>query len=154
MTKRTSSSKARARSAAEIAKPSDRFQRIRRDHANELAEDYLEMIDDLITECGEARAVDIARRLGVTHVTVTKTVARLQREGLVTSAPYRSIFLTDKGRNIAISVRERHAIVLDFLLTLGVPQESAEIDAEGIEHHISPATITAMKRYIRESKKG
>jgi len=151
--KRATAKRTKAKSTTSAAKPSDRFQRIRRDHANEVAEDYLEMIDDLINECGEARAVDIARRLGVTHVTVTKTVARLQREGLVTSAPYRSIFLTDAGRQIAVNARKRHAIVLDFLTALGVPRASAEIDAEGIEHHISPDTIAAMKRYIRESGK-
>src|ERR1035437_7258505 len=64
----------------------------------ETSQDYLEVIADLIDAVGEARAVDIARRLGVTHVTVVKTVGRLQRNGLVTSRPYRSIFLTDSGR--------------------------------------------------------
>lgn len=131
-----------------VDKRQNRFRRTRRDHATELAEDYLELIDELITDCGEARAVDIAARLGVTHVTVSKAVARLKREGLVTSAPYRAIFLTAEGKRIADTARDRHHMVLEFLKALGVPEEVAEIDAEGIEHHISPETIAAMRRFI------
>ncbi|MCA9255404.1 MAG: manganese-binding transcriptional regulator MntR [Phycisphaerales bacterium] len=125
-------------------------QRTRSDHASEIAEDYVELIDDLITESGEARAVELARRLGVTQVTVTKTIERLKREGLVTSEPYRSIFLTTKGSKLAGQVRERHKIVLEFLRSLGVPAKDAELDAEGIEHHISPATLAAMRRHLRQ----
>lgn len=129
----------------------NRFARIRKDHAKEMAEDYLEMIDDLASTHGEARAVDLAAELGVSHVTVTKTVARLKRDGLVTSQPYRSIFLTPKGKRIADNARRRHQIVLQFLLVLGVPTESAEIDAEGIEHHISPATLQVMRQFTEEN---
>lgn len=124
-------------------------QRTRSDHASEIAEDYVELIDDLIAESGEARAVELARRLGVTQVTVTKTIDRLKRDGLVTSEPYRSIFLTAKGSKLAGKVRERHKTVLEFLRSLGVPAKDAELDAEGIEHHISPATLAAMRRYLR-----
>lgn len=123
--------------------------RTRQDHAKELAEDYLELIDDLIRESGEARAVDIARHLGVTHVTVTKSISRLQQEGLVTSRPYRSIFLTDEGKAVAQRARERHRVVVSFLQVLGVPKADAEVDAEGIEHHISPRTLDAMKRFVK-----
>jgi DtxR family manganese transport transcriptional regulator len=123
--------------------------RTREDHARELAEDYVELIDDLIRETGEARAVDIAARLGVTHVTVTNAVGRLKRSGLVTSEPYRSIFLTKEGKRLADNARKRHQLVVDFLRALGVPPEDAETDAEGIEHHISSATIEAMKRFLK-----
>lgn len=131
-----------------LVMPKKRFARIRSDHATEMAEDYLELVDDLTATSGEARAVDIADHLGVSHVTVTKTVARLKRDGLVTSEPYRSIFLTPKGKRIADSARRRHNIVLQFLIALGVPADSAEIDAEGIEHHISPHTLKAMQKFI------
>lgn len=127
----------------------DRFQRTRDDHSRENAEDYVELIDSLISETGEARAVDLAERLGVSHVTVSKTVQRLQREGYVTSQPYRSIFLTDKGREVAAASRERHELVLKFLEALGVSSETAEIDAEGIEHHVSDETLQAMGRYLK-----
>ncbi len=125
------------------------YRRTRSDHAREIAEDYVELIDDLIQDTGEARAVDLARHLGVTQVTVTKTIERLKKDGLVTSEPYRSIFLTPEGRRLAEFTRQRHQLVLDFLLSLGVPRADAEVDTEGIEHHISPRTLEAMKRHLR-----
>lgn len=124
------------------------YRRTRADHARELAEDYVELIDDLIGEMGEARAVDIAARLGVTHVTVANTLNRLKRDGLVTSEPYRSIFLTKEGKRLAGAARDRHTLVLEFLLALGVKRAEAELDAEGIEHHLSPSTLEAMKRFL------
>ena len=121
-------------------------------HATELAEDYVEVIADLIDETGEARAIDIARRLGVTHVTVNKKINRLMRDGLVSTQPYRSIFLTDDGWEIAKKSRERHKIVLDFLIALGVSQGVAIADSEGIEHHVSDETLQAFKRYLKANK--
>lgn len=126
----------------------NRYQRTREDHSREKAEDYLELIDSLIRETGEARAVDLAERLGISHVTVTKTVHRLQRDGLVTSQPYRSIFLTEQGMEVARRSRERHLLVHDFLVALGIPDEVAEADAEGIEHHVSGSTLEAMRRFL------
>ena len=70
------------------------FRRTRDDHSMETAADYVELIEELIAETGEARGVDLAARLGVSHVTVSKTVKRLAREGLVVARPYRGIFLT------------------------------------------------------------
>ena len=119
-------------------------------HGEERSQDYAETIADLIDDCGEARATDIARRLGVTHVTVIKTIARLQRDGVVTTRPYRSIFLTDQGRKLADEARRRHAIVLDFLIKLGVPAETAAVDAEGIEHHVSEETLEVFQKFIRK----
>jgi DtxR family manganese transport transcriptional regulator len=126
----------------------NRFERTRQDHSLETAEDYVELIARLIDETGEARAVDLASRLGVSPVTVGKTIKRLVREGFVTSEPYRSIFLTPKGKRLAKESEERHAIVLDFLIALGVPEKTAEADAEGIEHHVSTDTLSAMKRFV------
>jgi DtxR family manganese transport transcriptional regulator len=126
----------------------NRFHRTRDDHSRENAEDYVELIDSLIAETGEARAVDLAERLGVSHVTVSKTVQRLQREGYLTTQPYRSIFLTQKGKEVAAATRERHDLVLKFLVALGVSREVAETDSEGIEHHVSQETLDAMRRYL------
>lgn len=119
----------------------------RREHANEIAEDYVEAIADLLVELGEARVVDLAKRLGVTHVTVNRTIARLQQAGLVTTQPYRAIFLTEKGRTLAAACKSRHETVVAFLLGLGIPERVAEMDAEGIEHHVSPETLSAFKRH-------
>lgn len=122
--------------------------RIRRDHTVETAQDYVEAIAALIALSGEARAVDLAKRLGVTHVTVVRRVARLKEEGLVTAEPYRAIFLTEAGRRLAAECRQRHDTVLAFLLAVGVPAEAAERDAEGIEHHVSPETLAAFRKVI------
>src|ERR1043166_3956287 len=84
----------------------------RHEHAMETAQDYAEAIADLTATEGEARAVDLARRLGVSHVTVIRTIARLQRDGYVSTRPYRSIFLTDKGSHLAAESRRRHDIVV------------------------------------------
>ncbi len=124
------------------------YERIRQDHSKETAEDYVELIDALIRDTGEARAVDIADRLGITPVTVSKTVQRLQREGYLTAQPYRSIFLTDQGRRLAEASRARHAMVIRFLEAIGVSPEVAETDAEGIEHHVSSQTLAAMERFV------
>ncbi len=131
----------------------DGFRQTRRDHASETAEDYVELIDDLMAECGEARLVDIAERMGISHVTANKTVGRLQRDDLVLRRPYRSIFLTDKGKRLAVQSRKRHNIVYAFICALGVPQRQARIDAEGIEHHISNATLRAMSKFVRTAQR-
>jgi DtxR family transcriptional regulator, manganese transport regulator len=125
-----------------------RFQKVRDAHQTELAEDYVELIADLIEENGEARVVDLAQRLGVSSATVNNTISRLQRDGLVTSKPYRSIFLTGQGQEMAAASRDRHQTVRDFLIALGVNADVAEADAEGIEHHVSDATLSAFRAYL------
>jgi len=122
--------------------------RTRLAHKQERAQDYVEAIAELILANGEARATDLARALGVTHVTVVRTVQRLQKEGLVTSRPYRSIFLTDTGRKLASKAKARHATVIAFLESLGISAATARADAEGIEHHVSPETLAAFERQL------
>ncbi len=122
----------------------------RREHANEITEDYVEAIADLVAERGEARVVDLAERLGVSHVTVNRTVARLQKSGHVTSEPYRAIFLTAAGRKLAAACKSRHEIVVAFLRSLGISERTAEMDAEGIEHHVSPETLAAFRAALRK----
>ena len=117
-----------------------------------MIEDYAELIADLLATEGEARPTDIARRLGVSHATVIKTVARLKKAGVVTSRPYRGIFLTETGQALAARVRSRHRLVVEVLLAIGVPTEAAEADAEGIEHYVSETTIDAFDRFLRERR--
>jgi DtxR family manganese transport transcriptional regulator len=128
-----------------------RFARVRSAHRTEMQEDYVELIGDLIASTGEARAADLAERFGVTAATVANTLARLKRDGLVEMQPYRSIFLTAKGKAMAASSRRRHSIVVDFLLSLGISRETAEMDAEGLEHHLSPETLAAMAAFSGET---
>lgn len=125
------------------------FRKTRDDHAVELAQDYVELIEDLIARHGEARLVDIADHIGVSHVTANKTVGRLQHSGLVVKRPYRSVFLTEKGKKLAAQSRKRHRVVFAFLCSIGVPERAARIDTEGIEHHISDATLQAMSTFLQ-----
>ena len=119
-------------------------------HAQERAQDYVEAIADLITRRGEARATELAKSLGVTHVTVIRTVQRLQREGLVETRPYRSILLTKSGEHLAGRARARHEKVVRFLEALGVSGSTARADAEGIEHHVSAETLAAIENFLRK----
>jgi len=128
------------------------FARTRDDHALETAADYAELILRLTETEGEARAVRIAQILGVSPVTVSKTVQRLQRDGLLVAKPYRSLFLTPEGEALAIKFREKHAVVVEFLIRLGVPSSVAETDAEGIEHHVSEVTLEAFRKFIRAGR--
>ncbi len=129
-----------------------RFGKARSARSTAILEDYVELIADLIESTGEARATDIARRLGVSHPTAINTITRLKRENLATARPYRGIFLTEKGDALAKRVRARHRLVLEVLLALGVPRESAEADAEGIEHHVSEATLKAFSDFLRGAR--
>ncbi len=125
-----------------------RFKKTRSAQSAALAEDYVELIADLLATIGEARPTDIARRLGVSHVTAIKVVARLKREGLATGRPYRGIFLTEEGEKLAARVKARHRLVVDVLIALGVPGDAAESDAEGIEHYVSEKTLGAFARFL------
>jgi DtxR family transcriptional regulator, manganese transport regulator len=126
-----------------------RFGKTRSAQSTALLEDYVELIADLLTNAGEARPTDIARRLGVSHATAVKTIARLKRAGLATARPYRGVFLTERGQALADRVRVRHRLVVDVLCALGVPTESAEADAEGIEHYVSEITLKAFAQFLK-----
>ncbi len=128
----------------------DRFRKTRAAHSDETAEDYVEAVAQLIESSGEARISDLARVMGVSHVTVTRIIARLRDAGLVLQEPYKPVTLTPAGRQLAKASSERHEVVLRFLRAIGVPPKQAEIDAEGIEHHVSAQTIKAMRRLLKE----
>ena len=128
----------------------ERHRRTRSDHAAETAADYVEAIDELQASAGRCRVTDLARRFDVSHVTVTKVVARLKREGLVTSEPYGPLELTDQGRQLAAKSRRTHQIVYDFLRAIGVSEQTAAIDTEGIEHHVSRQTLECFRRFTEQ----
>jgi len=130
-----------------------RFLRQREADRAALAEDYVELIADLLREEGEARAVDLARRMGVAQATVTVALTRLKRAGLVDTKPYRGVFLTPEGQALAGAARRRHELVVRFLLALGLDHETAEADAEGVEHHVSEKALKAFARFLAEREK-
>ena len=129
------------------------FRQARQARRAELVEDYVELIADLIDDCGEARQVDIAARLGVAQPTVAKMLKRLIADGLISQRPYRGVFLTQAGKGLAEKSRARHQIVESFLCALGINAETARIDAEGIEHHVSTETLEAFERFLQEQRR-
>ena len=119
-----------------------------------MAEDYVELLGDLIASQGEARLTEVAEHMGVSHATAAKVVQRLKGLGLVESLPYRSIFLTEAGAAMAERSRFRHQVVVDFLKALGVSEEAAELDAEGIEHHVGEESLEAFAAFTRNASGG
>lgn len=114
-----------------------------------MAEDYVELIFRLEGDAPEGvRTVDLVEALAVSQPTVTKTLERLQRDGLVEVEPRRRVMLTSKGRELAQASLERHELIVSFLEQLGVSPAQAELDAEGIEHHVSEETLAAMRRFL------
>jgi DtxR family manganese transport transcriptional regulator len=134
--------------------PAAAHRRVRSDHASEKAEDYVEAIAEQIAASGLCRNADLARRFGVSHVTALRIIDRLVAEGLVQTRPYGPLELTPRGRRLASRCAERHQLVVDFLLALDVPRPIAEVDAEGIEHHVSPQTLERFAAFVKQQARG
>jgi DtxR family manganese transport transcriptional regulator len=149
---RTSRSIPREAPLPDAGVQSEGFRETRKARRGALVEDYVELIADLIDDGNEARQVDIAARLGVAQPTVAKMLARLAVDGLVSRKPYRGVFLTEAGRKVADESRARHRVVEDFLRSLGVSEEVARIDAEGIEHHVSAETLEAFRKAMTRGR--
>lgn len=128
------------------------FARTREDHRTEVAEDYVELIYRLGESGREVKTTNLVDVLDVAQPTVTKALDRLQREGLVTIHPRRRIELTAEGLQLAVQSRRRHDLIVQFLVSIGVSPITAEIDAEGIEHHVSEETLAAIAQFIRGQK--
>lgn len=145
----------KSKASPESRAASARFARTRAAHRDETASDYVEAIAQLESETsrnGESAGVrvkQLAEMMGVSHVTVVRIVARLTALGLVQTSRGKPITLTPAGRELAEASARRHDVVLAFLKAMGVPARQAEIDAEGIEHHVSEATVRAMLRWMR-----
>lgn len=137
---------------AESTRKSAPHRRTRKDHQSETAEDYVEAIAEILGEQEVCRLADLAKRFAVSNVTAHRIIERLQNEGLVTTKPYQPIELTPQGQRLAARCRERHETVYRFLLSIGIDRETAAIDAEGIEHHVSPKTLRRFQELADESR--
>ncbi len=129
---------------------SNTFVKTRQDHANETAEDYVEAIGDILETQPTCRVKDLSAKMGVSHVTVTRILQRLSAERLIDKDPYGPCTLTREGAAMATRSRKRHQLLLDFLLHIGVPPTDAARDAEGMEHHVSDATLSVMRAVLQE----
>jgi Mn-dependent DtxR family transcriptional regulator len=129
---------------ANSAKKEDRTDRM---------EDYLEVIYELVEQKGYATTVDISTYLNVSSPSVTKMTQRLDETGYLKYEKYRGIRLTDEGVRIAQNIRNRHGLLAEFFKMIGVDEESANSDAEGIEHHLHPETIKRLEDFMSVLKK-
>ena len=108
------------------------------------AEDYLERIQELIEEKGYARVVDIASSLDVKQASVTSMVQKLGKLGFVDYEKYRGLVLTEKGREVACRIQRRHETLSRFFSLFKLDADTQHTDIEGIEHHLSPATVRCL----------
>ena len=123
------------------------------DYRTARMEDYLEVIYELIQYKGYASTIAISEYLNVSSPSVTKMVQKLNESGHLNYEKYRGIRLTDKGILVAENIRERHGLLAEFLKIIGVDEETANKDAEGIEHHLQPKTLTKLENFIKDIKK-
>lgn len=111
-------------------------------------EDYLEVIAELVELKGYATTLDVSRYMNVSAPSVTKMLQRLDENGYLKYEKYRGINLTQKGINLAEAIRQRHGILLEFFEILGIEHETANQDAEGLEHHLNPKTIKQLRKFL------
>jgi len=111
-------------------------------------EDYLEIISELVDLKGYATTLDISRYMNVSAPSVTKMLQRLDENGFLEYEKYHGINLTDSGKQIADGIKQKHGILLEFFEILGVGYETANQDAEGVEHHLNSKTIKQLKKFI------
>ena len=115
-------------------------------------EDYLEAVYMLIAEDRPAQVRDVARMLAVKMPSVVKAIHELKKLGLVTQKPYANIELTTKGRRVAKLVLNRHTLIRDFLMKLGVSRRIADKDACLMEHILSAETIDRIRIYTKNQQ--
>ena len=135
-------------------KDSKRLESIKAAHKSEKGEysarmeDYLEIISELVELKGYATTLDISRYMNVSAPSVTKMLQRLDENGFLEYEKYHGINLTEKGTHIAESIRQKHGILLEFFEILGIGDETANQDIEGIEHHLNVKTIRQLRKFI------
>jgi Mn-dependent DtxR family transcriptional regulator len=116
-------------------------------------EDYLEVIYELIRKKGYATQTDIAESLNVSLPGVTRMLQRLDESNYLKYEKYRGLNLTEQGIAVAENIREKHGLLSEFFKMIGVDEDIANIDAEGIEHHLHPQTLKKLREFIRNHKK-
>ena len=112
-------------------------------------EDYLEVIYELVKSKGYATTVEISQYLNVSSPSVTKMIQRLDENNLLVYEKYRGIKLTKQGINIAINVRNKHALLTEFFKILGVNEETANEDVEALEHYLHPESIKKLEKLVK-----
>lgn len=113
-------------------------------------EDYLEAILILKIKNGKVRSVDISKMLNVSKPGVNKAMNVLKESGLIEKDYYGDVYLTEKGQAIAKKIYKKHTTIKEFLINLGVSEETSDIDCCKIEHVISEETFLAIQNYLKK----
>ena len=116
-------------------------------------EDYLEVIYELVQQKGYATTIDISKCLNVSSPSVTKMMQRLDESRYLDYEKYRGIRLTQHGTDVAQNIHKRHSLLAEFLKMIGVDEDTANRDAEGIEHHLHPETLKKLEEFVKSVKK-
>ncbi len=124
---------------------------IREDRTDRM-EDYLEVIYELVRQKGYATTVDISDYLNVSSPSVTRMMKKLHETGFIRYEKYRGMSLTDKGIEVAKAIHKRHGILAEFFKMIGVQDDIANEDAEGIEHHLHSETLMKLEDFVRSLK--
>ena len=117
---------------------------------HESAENYLETILVLRKEKGAVRSIDIANEMGFSKPSVSVAMKNLRENGYIETDGDGFITRTDSGLTIAEKIFERHTLLTNWLVALGVPEETADCDACRIEHVISAESFEAIKKHALE----
>ena len=117
--------------------------------SNESIEDYLETILALQKKLGVVRSIDIANEMNFSKPSVSVAMKNLREKGFITLDENGHILLTDSGKKQATDVLERHTLLTDWLMSIGVSKETAQEDACRMEHDMSEETFMALKSHIQ-----
>ena len=121
---------------------------VKRPRVTARMEDYLEVILELVEFKGYATTLDVSRYMNVSAPSATSMIQRLDDNGFLRHEKYHGIDLTDAGRDLAGAIRQKHGVLLEFFEMLGVDHETANVDTEGIEHHLNPKTIKQLRKFV------
>ncbi len=116
----------------------------------ESSEDYLERILILQKKLGVVRSIDIANDMNYSKASISRAIKKLREEALITIGNGGNIILTDEGLRLANHIYERHTILTEFFISLGVDETIAEKDACKIEHDLSNESFDALKKYLNK----
>lgn len=121
-------------------------------HIQESGEMYLETILILSKQGGKVRSVDVGEYMGFSKPSVSRAIGILKQGGYVTVEKDGNLLLTENGRQVAEKIYERHTLLTDYLVSIGVERQIAAEDACKIEHDISDASFEAIKRHAEKTK--
>ncbi|WP_406661095.1 metal-dependent transcriptional regulator [Methanolobus sp. ZRKC3] len=114
----------------------------------ERAEDYLKAIEKIIERKGYAQVKDVSRELELSSPSVTGMFKKLTKMGYINYEKYGGVTLTEEGEKIAKSTMEKHSIIRDFLLILGLDEDTSNQDACKIEHVLAPETFEMLTKFV------